>query len=260
MGTLRRVEPGPAGLQPAAQAAYARGREWSCGESNPGPSVCRADALPTELQPHTSGTGESNPARPRPERGPVTEPVVPEMPGRATDSPPPAGLQCHPLWSSQCTTPPGRSRRQARAAGFEPTRTGLEPVMLAVTSRPYMRNAALSRCGWAASTRLSALSAPPAPRGVVGFGAVKSRGSPGNGRDRADTRREALRLLAPAHRHGKLLGRSGSASSVRRRPDMVNGLSVGFVNARMGAHDHALAVIGCASTRTRMWPDKTVSA
>ena len=52
---------------------------WSCGESNPGPSVCRTDALPSELQPHTSGTGESNPTRPRPKRGPVTEPVVPAM-------------------------------------------------------------------------------------------------------------------------------------------------------------------------------------
>ena len=51
---------------------------WSCGESNPGPSVCRADALPSELHPHGSGTGESNPMCPRPKRGPVTEPVVPD--------------------------------------------------------------------------------------------------------------------------------------------------------------------------------------
>jgi len=34
-------------------------------------------------KPMRSGTGESNPVRPRPKRGPVTVPDVPEVPGRA---------------------------------------------------------------------------------------------------------------------------------------------------------------------------------
>jgi hypothetical protein len=46
------VEPGPAGLQPAALPLTPKGPAWRSGESNPGPSVCRTDALPTELQPH----------------------------------------------------------------------------------------------------------------------------------------------------------------------------------------------------------------
>jgi hypothetical protein len=47
-------------------------------ESNPGLRSAEPTLYLLQLQPHTSGTGESNPTRPRPKRGPVTEPVVPD--------------------------------------------------------------------------------------------------------------------------------------------------------------------------------------
>jgi hypothetical protein len=56
---------------------------------------------------HTSGTGESNPARPGPKPGPVTEPVVPDPPAADAWVRPLAGV----LYAIRCGVDNHRSRR-----------------------------------------------------------------------------------------------------------------------------------------------------
>jgi hypothetical protein len=53
-------------------------RAWRAFHRSDGPW-----SLPTELQSHESGAGESNSTLLRPKRSPVTEPVAPEMVGGA---------------------------------------------------------------------------------------------------------------------------------------------------------------------------------
>jgi hypothetical protein len=56
-----RVErPGQPLLRRPALPVCLRGRWWTCGGSNPGPSACQADALPTELQAQWSVRPDSN--------------------------------------------------------------------------------------------------------------------------------------------------------------------------------------------------------
>jgi hypothetical protein len=113
----------PPGLQPGALPPELDGHAWTWTRSNVLPPVGRG-ALPTELQAHTSGTGESNPTLPGPKPGPVTAPVVPDCPTPQRLSPSPhRALVCHPLWNSQHTAPPAR-RGHAGATGVEPATTG----------------------------------------------------------------------------------------------------------------------------------------
>ena len=79
------VEPGPAGLQPAALTAL-RQESLLRHESmvvdrrgiEPLTHCLPGNAAHQWRAAHESGTGESNPTLPGPKPGPVTEPVVPE--------------------------------------------------------------------------------------------------------------------------------------------------------------------------------------
>lgn len=92
------------------------GMEWSRGDSNPWPSVCQTDALPSELQPHASGTGESNPAFPDPKSGPVTVPDAPDCPASRQRSPtagPSYAIHCGVV-NYQRRSAPKRRAKQGR--------------------------------------------------------------------------------------------------------------------------------------------------
>jgi hypothetical protein len=109
---LRGIEPRSLPWQGSA-LPLCYNRVWTRRELNPRPPPCRGGALPAAVQARASGTAESNRARPRPKRDPVTEPVVPDCPEAADASPStvPQGVVCCPLWSYQDAGP--RARRGA---------------------------------------------------------------------------------------------------------------------------------------------------
>jgi hypothetical protein len=77
------------------------GHGWTCGDSNPGPSVCRTDALPTALQALTSGTGESNAVSSAPKADGSTSSLAPDWcpDRRHLRADGRVHLSCCPLWS-----------------------------------------------------------------------------------------------------------------------------------------------------------------